>query len=887
MKALRDGDFRRRLVVAGGGIAAELASVFNEIAERNQNLAGEVARVRKAISQDGQLTERVDTNGVMDGWSSVVAPMNGLIEDLLRPTTELGRVLTAVARGDLSQRMPSEPLGSPRGEIGGIGTTVNHLLDQLSLFADEVTRVSREVGTDGRLGGQAEVPGVAGTWRDLTNSVNFMANNLTTQLRAIAAVATAVAQGDPSQKITVKASGEVAQLKDDINRVINNLEVTTTANDEQDWLKASLARLSGLMQGHRDLAAATSLVLRELAPLVHAEHATFFLARGEEHDLVLERTASYGYANGHGGAERFRLGESLVGQAAKDKKTIMMDTAPPGYLTISSGLGSSAPTTVIVLPVLFEGRVLGVIELASVNEFSGVQRDLLEQLKESMGLNVNTLMANSRTEALLIESQRQTQELRQLQAQQEELQRSNKELAEKAALLAMQNRDIETKNTQIESARQELEQRARQLIAASAYKSEFEFMANMSHELRTPLNSSLLFAKLLGDNVEGNLTPRQVEYAQAIHSAGSDLLQLINNLLDLSKVESGRMEVQPVSVSVEEVVSYVESLCRPLVAEKGLFFSVDVAPSVPASLETDEDRLQQVLRNLLSNAVKFTDQGTVRLHIKLDQPPESRSGLARRDIPHVAFAVGDSGIGIPEDKLQAIFGAFPQTDGNTNRHYGGNGLGLTISRKLAYLIGADLHVRSSVERGSTFILYVPVRWIAPPAVRAPLNQPIERVAEHADPAEGRPETRSTSSTNTASQTSDLRFHGEKVLIVDDDPHTVFALTTLLERHGLRVVCGENGMAGLQKLTQEKDIALVLMDVMMPVLDGHATTQKIRHRPEWGANLPIIALTAKAMKGDDAKSLAAGATSYITKPVDIDHLLHVIAKCLHTSGARQR
>jgi CheY-like chemotaxis protein len=415
-------------------------------------------------------------------------------------------------------------------------------------------------------------------------------------------------------------------------------------------------------------------------------------------------------------------------------------------------------------------------------------------------------------------------------------------------------------------------------------------MANMSHELRTPLNSSLLLAKLLGDNVDGNLTPGQVEYAQAIHSAGSDLLQLINDILDLSKVESGHMEVQPVNVPVDELVAYVESLCRPLVAEKGLSFSVDVAPSVPASLETDRNRLQQILRNLLSNAVKFTDEGSVRLHIRLGEPPESRCGIAQREIPCVAFDVEDSGIGIPEDKLEVIFGAFQQADGTTNRKYGGTGLGLTISRELACLIGADVHVRSRVGCGSSFILYVPARWIAPPVVCVPLNQPVERVAEHAEPGDGHadhePAETQSSSTITASQTSDLRFHGEKVLIVDDDPRTVFALTTLLERYGLRVACGENGMAGLQKLTQEKDIALVLMDVMMPVLDGHATTQKIRRRPEY-ANLPIIALTAKAMKGDDAKSLAAGATSYVTKPVDIDHLLHEIAACLESSDVRRR
>jgi signal transduction histidine kinase/ActR/RegA family two-component response regulator len=538
---------------------------------------------------------------------------------------------------------------------------------------------------------------------------------------------------------------------------------------------------------------------------------------------------------------------------------VLITAAPPDYIRVSSGLGSAAPKNVIVLPVLFEGQVLGVIELASVNEFTLVHHDLLEQLKETIGVNMNTLLANARTEALLAESQRLTRELRarseQLQAQQDELQNSNTELAEKAALLARQNRDIEVKNSEIEQARQELEDRARQLATASKYKSEF--MANMSHELRTPLNSALILAKLLADNLEGNLTPRQREFAKTIFSAGSDLQQLIDDILDLTKVEAGHLEPHKTDVALPELVSYVESLCRPLTTEKGLDFSVVVEPPVPGTVFTDEHRLQQILRNLLSNAVKFTHEGSVRLRITMVDPAVTHTTALRTAPAVVAFVVEDTGIGIAPDKLAVIFEAFQQADGTTSRKYGGTGLGLSISRELTQLLGGELHVTSEPGTGSTFTLYLEVS------------------NAHDVIAVARPTTPQIEATTETEEAPIMRFHGEKILIVDDDLRNVFALTAMLEQHGLDVVYADNGVAGVRALEQYKDIALVLMDVMMPELDGNATISAIREMSSH-KDLPVIAVTAKAMPEDRERTLAAGANDYVTKPVNNDLLLRLIA-----------
>ncbi|MFJ6184943.1 HAMP domain-containing protein [Streptomyces sp. NPDC092295] len=966
--AVANGDLTKKVTVEARGEVAELADTVNTMVTTLSSFADEVTRVAREVGTEGELGGQARVPGVSGTWKDLTESVNSMASNLTGQVRQIATVTTAIAKGDLTKKIDIDA----RGEILELKNTINTMVDQLSSFADQVTRVAREVGTDGQLGGQARVRDVDGTWRDLTESVNEMAGNLTRQVRAIAAVATAVTRGDLNLKIDVDAAGEIQVLQDNINTMIANLRDTTLANEEQDWLKGNLARISGLMQGRRDLDDVASLIMSELTPVVSAQHGAFFLAMqtgtvpqvgtdGKDAAYELCMRGSYGYSAGSMPTS-FRPGETLIGTAAEEKRTIQVNV-PPGYLKISSGLGEAAPAHVIVLPVLFEGKVLGVIELASFQPFTHIQRDFLNQIAEMIATSVNTISVNSKTEVLLKQSQELTEQLRErsaeLENRQKALQESNEELEEKAELLAQQNRDIEVKNTEIEEARQVLEERAEQLAVSMRYKSEF--LANMSHELRTPLNSLLILAKLLADNAESNLSPKQVEFAETIHGAGSDLLQLINDILDLSKVEAGKMDVSPTRIALVQLVDYVEATFRPLTAEKGLDFSVRVSPELPATLHTDEQRLLQVLRNLLSNAVKFTDSGAVELVIRpagTDVPDAIREQLLEAgslrdaDGDLIAFSVTDTGIGIAAGKMRVIFEAFKQADGTTSRKYGGTGLGLSISREIARLLGGEIHAASEPGRGSTFTLYLPLhpselppqgypqltpagmqqltsvgghpqgrpadegaaeapgQGQAPPAASAaPAELPGPAAlfrrrrksagagARGSRPQVSRPQGGAPAVPDGPSagpqgleswgsgvagadrqeaprETRTFSFDGEKVLIVDDDIRNVFALTSVLEQHGLSVLYAENGREGIEVLEQHDDVTVVLMDIMMPEMDGYATTTAIRRMPQF-AGLPIIALTAKAMKGDREKAIDSGASDYVTKPVDPDHLLSVM------------
>ncbi|MGG7571125.1 HAMP domain-containing protein [Streptomyces sirii] len=954
--AVANGDLTKKVTVEARGEVAQLADTVNTMVTTLSSFADEVTRVAREVGTDGILGGQARVPGVAGTWKDLTESVNSMANNLTGQVRNIAMVTTAIAKGDLTKKIDIDA----RGEILALKTTINTMVDQLSSFAEQVTRVAREVGTEGQLGGQAQVRGVAGTWRDLTESVNEMAGNLTRQVRAIAAVAAAVTLGDHNVRIDVDAAGEILELQDNVNTMISTLRETTLANEEQDWLKGNLARISGLMQGRRDLKDVATLIMSELSPAVSAQHGAFFLAAqpdsreigadgGEPGAYELRLMGSYGYAMG-GMPTTFKPGETLIGTAAEEGRTILVENVPSGYLKIASGLGEAPPANVIVLPVLFEDKVLGVIELASFHPFTQIQKDFLSQIAEMIATSVNTISVNTKTEVLLKQSQELTEQLRErsaeLESRQRALELSNSELEEKAEQLRAQNRDIEVKNTEIEEARQVLEERAEQLAVSMRYKSEF--LANMSHELRTPLNSLLILAKLLADNAEGNLSPKQVEFAETIHGAGSDLLQLINDILDLSKVEAGKMDVSPTRIALVQLVDYVEATFRPLTAEKGLDFSVRVSPELPATLHTDEQRLLQVLRNLLSNAVKFTDSGAVELVIRpagADVPVAIREQLLEHgslrdpDADMIAFSVTDTGIGIASSKMRVIFEAFKQADGTTSRKYGGTGLGLSISREIARLLGGEIHAASEPSRGSTFTLYLPhnpgglppqgypqlvagglamdaearetevglqeaeeaqlreagaggslnrrrrravsgaqrrfalpsrqTAAAQPPTPPTPPSAPVRPSAQQ--PAE---EPWIGNGQDLVDPGFDGGFHGEKVLIVDDDIRNVFALTSVLEQHGLSVLYAENGREGIEVLEQHDDIVLVLMDIMMPEMDGYATTAAIRRMPQF-AGLPIIALTAKAMKGDREKSIDSGASDYVTKPVDTDHLLSVM------------
>jgi HAMP domain-containing protein/signal transduction histidine kinase/CheY-like chemotaxis protein len=1180
--AVANGDLTQKITVDVQGEILQLKNTINTMVDQLSSFADEVTRVAREVGTEGNLGGQARVRGVSGTWRDLTDSVNSMADSLTAQVRDIAQVTTAVANGDLTKKITVDV----RGEILELKNTINTMVDQLSSFAAEVTRVAREVGTEGKLGGQAEVRGVSGIWEGLTDNVNIMASSLTTQVRAIAEVATAVTQGDLSRPITVEAQGEVADLKDNINQMISNLAETTRVNEEQDWLKTNLARISGLMQGQRDLNTLSRLIMNELTPTVSAQHGAFFFNNsGEEVDEAsVQLVASYGYKARKNVPNRFKVGEGIVGQAALERTRILITEAPSDYIKVSSGLGEADPVNIVVLPVVFEDQILGVIELATLRAFSEVHLSFLDQVIDTIGVVLNTIIATTRTEELLEQSQRLTGELQAqsvelqtqqeelrlsnaeletqaaslkaseelLQQQQEELQQTNEELQEKARLLAEQNSSIEVKNREIEMARIGLEEKAEQLAVSSKYKSEF--LANMSHELRTPLNSLLILAKLLAQNDQGNLDERQIEFAQTIHNAGSDLLELINDILDLSKVEAGKMDVVASSVSVRDVAERVRQNFAPLASDKNLGLQVVVSSATPEFVVTDEQRLQQILKNLMSNAVKFTGEGSVRLDI--DVAPDgirfSNAALTAANTV-VSFTVTDTGIGIPADKLRLVFEAFQQADGTTSRRYGGTGLGLSISREIARLLGGEIRIESTVGEGSVFTLYLPDVYVAPPDTEVPDKtqlpaadaamsgsgpavlpadqddhtqvasavdddrgsiQPGDRVmmvissdrdltlaasdvsrqagfkvistpragsavslAREYRPdtillnsqlhyAEGsallvhfkqdndlrpipvhvlstpdrrqeflrlgafafsalpasredlaaavedlsafadRPtrvvlvveddemqrlavaallgagdgvEVRMAASSEEAEQiltegpvdcmvldlklprssgfallerlqtnddmrripviiytgkeltrreetrlskyaesiivkdagspdrllaettlflhqppsrlphdqqlmleqlhTSSHTLRDKKVLVVDDDVRNVFALTSVLERHGMQVAFAENGREGLATLQDQADTDIVLMDIMMPEMDGYETMTAIRKLPAF-RKLPIIALTAKAMKGDREKSIEAGASDYITKPVDIEQLLSLMRVWLY-------
>jgi HAMP domain-containing protein/CheY-like chemotaxis protein/signal transduction histidine kinase len=894
--AVASGDLTRKITVEARGEVATLADTINTMVDQLSSFAAEVTRVAREVGTEGILGGQANVKGVSGTWKDLTDNVNTLADNLSNQVRNIAEVTTAVAQGDLTAKITVDV----RGEILELKNTINTMVDQLATFAAEVTRVAREVGTEGILGGQANVEGVSGVWRGLTDNVNTLAGALTTQLRAIAEVTTAVADGDLTRSIAVEARGEVEELRDNINQMITNLRVTTEVNAQQDWLNTNMARFGGMLQGQRDLKQVSRLVMSELTPLVGAQHGGFFMAEAEpDSDPRLRLVASYAYKRRKGVTNVFELGEGLVGQAALERKSILVTQAPEDYITIGSGLGESAPVNIVVLPVLFEDQLMAVIEMASFTPYSDSHLSFLEQLSETLGVVLNTIIATMRTEELLQQSQGLTLELQSqseelqaqrdelertnreleeqarslkaseelLQQQQEELQQTNEELEEKAALLAEQNARIEQKNAEVELARLELEDRAEQLAVSSKYKSEF--LANMSHELRTPLNSLLILAKLLSDNQEQTLSEKQVEFARTIYNAGSDLLELINDILDLSKVEAGKMDVHPQPLEPAAVADYVERTFRPVADQKSLEFTITVADTLPAVVVTDEQRLQQVLKNLLSNAFKFTETGAVTLAIA-PAPTGMRFNeeSLRAAEAVVQFDVIDTGIGIAENKLKLIFESFQQADGTTSRRYGGTGLGLSISREIARLLGGEIRVASAANTGSTFTLYLPA--VAPePEQSSPAELPAEREPQPSGRPAFDPALLLQSGPAVDDDREELADGDRVVLIVEDDADFAQTELAMARERGFKGIVAARGDEGVALARAYKPDAIIL-DMKLPVQDGWQVLDQLKRNPET-RHIPVHIVSGIFENGDVQEALRAGAVAVLQKPVEAQAL----------------
>jgi HAMP domain-containing protein/CheY-like chemotaxis protein/signal transduction histidine kinase len=920
--AVANGDLTKKITVDVKGEILQLKNTINTMVDQLNAFASEVTRVAREVGTEGKLGGQAQVRGVAGTWKDLTDNVNWMATNLTNQVRGIAQVVTAVANGDLARKLALEA----RGEIAALADTINGMTDTLATFAEQVTSVAREVGVEGQLGGQAKVPGAAGTWRDLVDNVNGLAGNLTTQVRAIGDVATAVTKGDLTRSITVEASGEVAALKDNINEMIRNLRETTQKTSAQDWLKTNLAKFTRMLQGQRDLVTVAQQILSELAPLVEAQHGVFYIAEREasesgEGDIILKLLASYAYKERKTVSNVFKLGEGLVGQCAFEKQKILLVNVPRDYVQISSGLGEAPPLNIIVLPVLFEGKVNAVIELASFSRWSDIHQVFLDQLTESIGIVVNTIGAGMRTEALLKQSQSLTQELQsqqeelrqtnerlekqaaslreseeRLKVQQEELQNTNEQLGDKAKLL-------EVKNREVEFAKSELEEKAEQLALTSKYKSEF--LANMSHELRTPLNSLLILSRMLSENHDGNLSPKQVDMSHTIHGAGTDLLALINDILDLSKIESGTISVDPAEVHFTDLRDYVDQNFRHVADQKALGFEIELTQGLPPAIFTDAKRLQQVLKNLLSNAFKFTERGRVMLQLRVAREGWSRDleSLNLADAV-VAFTVSDTGIGIAPEKQKIIFEAFQQADGTTSRRYGGTGLGLSISREIARLLGGEIRVISSPGHGSSFTLYLPRFHANAPTVSvtgsmaqspfgraltgttAPMlplighetsgHSPIEVVdmthplrARLLVPGAAAVDVRAAAETSMVARLDDrdrITPEDRVLLVVEDDLAFAQILLEAGREAAFKVVLAPSGDVALTLVRKYKPAAITL-DLKLPDMDGWTVLDRLKH-DQSTRHIPTEVISVEQA---GTRALSMGAFGFLLKPAERSQL----------------
>ncbi|MHC0063877.1 response regulator [Nostoc sp. UIC 10890] len=733
-----------------------------------------------------------------------------------------------------------------------------------------------------------------------------LTRHISVPLKRVSDLAEKMADGDLSVSLPDSdRQDEIGVLTRTFNQMIINLQNTTKKNEEQNWLKSNLAEFTQMLQGQRNLENVSSLILSHLAPLVGASQGVFYVMDSINDQPMLKLLSSYAYKARKNLANQFRLGEGLVGQSALEKQRILLTEVPSDYIRISSGLGEAPPLNIIVLPILFETQVNAVIELASFGPFNELHLKFLEQLSEILGVFLNNIASQVQTQQLLEESVALTEEL---QSQQEELQQSNQrleeqaheleesqflvkqsneelqqlneELEEKAELLEVQNREVARKNQEVERARKSLEEKAEQLALSSKYKSEF--LANMSHELRTPLNSLLILARLLADNSLNNLTDKQVEYSRTIYSAGNDLLELINDILDLAKIESGTMLLDIEQIALVDLQTSLEQTFRQLAHNKELSFTIELDEKLPPTIYNDSKRLQQVLKNLLANAFKFTEQGGVKLQISMADE------AAQVDNSMIAFAVSDTGIGIPAEKQKIIFEAFQQADGTTSRKYGGTGLGLSISRELAQLLGGRIELISQPGQGSTFTLYLPRRQEknAKNTLTTPPPEPTTSISTASTIKEVPMVEKSSPKLDTSASAKVLTTlpseipddreiiqPGDRVLlIIEDDDKFARILLDMSREQGFKTIVALHSKQGLALAEQFKPNAIML-DIHMPEMDGWTVLDRLKHKPDT-RHIPVHILSVDERQ---QRGLHLGAITYLQKPVSPEALTQVLTE----------
>lgn len=716
--------------------------------------------------------------------------------------------------------------------------------------------------------------------------------SLTGSLSQIVSVMNHAARSERTRlpRIQIQTNDELGSITEAYNQMATALETIATKEEQhnlllqrQSWHKSKIAEIMAHYQSLQDIDQLADMFITEAAAAIGASYGVFYLK--EENVLMsprLVKLAAYAGDREDIGVRSFAMGEGLVGQCALENRTIIVDNPPQDYMQIRSGLGSTPPLQIIITPVQFKQEVIAVIEMASIHRFKDDQLSLFNELLFTLGIAIKRIAGSMLVQKLLKEEQLFTAELQtqaeELQQQQEELQQQQEELKVMNELIEEQYKNSKRESKELENARDELEEKNRQIMQSSNYKSEF--LANMSHELRTPLNSILILSQMMSENTEGNLSSKQLDYIRSISASGSDLLKLINDVLDLSKIESGKIEIIWDTVKLKGIAEMAERHFSAVALQKDIKFVVRMQEELTdITVNTDTQKLQQIVINLLSNAFKFTEQGSVSLLFRYASESEVsvHPGLtAEKDI--LAIEISDTGIGIANDKLDIIFDAFQQADGTTNRKYGGTGLGLSISQKFAGLLGGVISVDSEEGRGSTFTVYLPIDGSYTELKDDYTIEAAATITKEIQSADY-PIFESEHNSVDSEENGKIKLKGKTILLVDDDMRNIYALTTVLESHGIKVIFAENGQEGIQQLNDHRNIDLVLMDIMMPKMDGYEAIKEIRKQKQH-QDLPIIALTAKAMKYDREKCIDAGANDYISKPVNLEQLLSLIRVWLH-------